>query len=333
MEKLGDQHGFNPVGTGPFVLSDYKPSQGFTLTRNDQYFKGKPTLERIEMRTINDQDTAAIALKNGEIDVAMALRSEPSLDKATDPKIKFAIGDKWGISLWMFNMKTKSLGDLRVRQAIASAVDLPSSIKATAPRLQGVTNSIVPDWLPEYSADVPKYPFDLKKAKDLLSAAGLSNVSVKYMNLGNPTEFLTLVAASLAQVGIKMEFEIVDRAQFNQRRISGDFEITGRGNPAANINGILFNYLHPDYIVPNGFNSAHYSNPTLTQKLEAARSELDKPKRQSLYAEVQKIAMTDLPYLPTNVSNEYWGYRSNINGVSCNRMPQGNWWDTSVGKA
>ncbi len=334
IEKLGADYGLNAIGTGPFILSNVKPGQGFDLLRNDAYFKGKPTLEKIEMRTIADNNTAAIAIKNSELDVVMALRSEPSLDQATDPNIAFSIGDEWGVNLWIFNTTTKSLGDPRVRQALAYAVDLPSSIKATAPRLQKVADNIVPTWIPEYSADVPKYAPDPKKAKDLLSAAGVADgVTVKYMSLGNPSEFLTLVQASLAGVGIKMEFEIADRAQFNQRRVSGDHEITGRGYPSANIDSILFNYLHPDNFPPNGFNGSRYNNPDVVAKMEAARSELDKTKRMSTYAEIQKQVMTDLPYLPTNASNEYWAYRKNVKGLGVNRMPQGNWFDLQIAKS
>ncbi len=334
IEKLGADHGLNPIGTGPFVLSNVRPGQGFDLTRFDNYFKGKATLEKIEMRTIADHNTAAIAIKNSELDVVMALRSEPSLDQAKDPNIEFSIGDQWGTSLWIFNTTTKSLGDIRVRQAMASALDLPASIKATSPRLGTFADNIVPPWMPEYSADVPKYPTDLKKSKELLSAAGVPDgVTVKFMSLGNPSEFFTLIQASLAAVGIKLEFEIVDRAQFNQRRVSGDHDITNRGYPTANIDSILFNYLHPDNMPPNGFNGSRYNNPDVVAKMEAARSELDTARRKSLYAEIQKQVMTDLPYLATNYSSEYWAYRKNIKGLGVNRMPQGNWYDLQIAKS
>lgn len=333
VDKLGADYGLNPVGTGPFVLSNVRPGQGFDLLRYDDYFAGPATLEKIEMRTIADHNTAAIAIKNSELDVVMALRSEPSIDQAMDENIAFSIGDQWGANLWIFNTTIQALGDVRVRQALAYAVDLEASIAATAPRLQSPANNIVPTWIPEYSGDVPKYTPDPKKAKELLSAAGVENgVTVKYMSLGNPSEFLTIVQASLAAVGINLEFEIVDRAQFNQRRVSGDHEITGRGYPSANVDSILFNYLHPDNFPPNGFNGSRYNNPDVIAKMEAARSELDTAKRKTLYAEIQKQVMTDLPYLATNYSNEYWAYRKNIRGLGVNRMPQGNWYDLQIAK-
>jgi peptide/nickel transport system substrate-binding protein len=331
IEKGGDRWGLEPVGTGPFILSNVRPGQGFELLRFDDYFAGKPTLEKIDMRTISDHNTAAIAIKNNELDLVMAIRSERALDQvANDPNIEFKIGDRWGVGLWMFNTTIPALADPRVRRAMAHAIDFEAAINATAPRLNSVAYNIVPEWMPECSADVPKYPFNLQEAKALLSAAGVSRVNVKAMQLGQPSEFFVLLQASLAQAGINLEFDIVDRAQFNQRRVSGDFEITVRGFPTANVDQILFGYLHPDNIVPKGFNSSRYNNPELTAKLEAARSELDLPKRLALYAEVQKIAMTDLPYLPYAYSNEYWAHRKTVKDVEVNRMPQGIWYPMKI---
>lgn len=331
IEQGGDRWGFEPVGTGPFILSNVRPGQGFDLLRFDEYFAGKPTLEKIDMRTISDHNTAAIALKNNELDLVMAIRAERALDQvANDPNIEFKIGDRWGVGLWMFNTTIPALADPRVRQAMAHAIDFEAAIKATAPRLNSVVDNIVPSWMPEYSADVPKYPYDLQKAKELLSAAGVSRVNVKQMALGQPNDFFIMLQAALSQANINLEFDIVDRAQFNQRRVSGDFEITVRGFPTANVDQILFGYLHPDNIVPKGFNSSRYNNPELTAKLEAARSELDMTKRLALYAEVQKIAMTDLPYLPYAYSNEYWAHRKTVKNVEVNRMPQGNWFPMKI---
>jgi peptide/nickel transport system substrate-binding protein len=333
-EKLGDALWVSPIGTGPFELKDLRPGQGFYLDRFADYFKGPAVLERIDMRTIPDANTAAIALKNNEIDMFMAIRSEPALDTLEgDDNIAFGVGDKWGVSLWMFNTTIPALADVRVRQAMAFGVDLPAAIKATAPRNSSPADNILPDWLPEYTSNIPKYDFDLAKAKQLLDAAGVDNVSVKYMNLGNPNEFLVLHQASLASIGINLEFDVVDRAQFNSRRVSGDFEITGRGFPSANANQILFGYLHPDNFPPVGFNSSRYNKKEVTDKLIAARSELDEQKRLDLYHEIQATVMEDLPYLPTSHSNEWWAYRANVKNVEVNRMPQGIWYPMQIEKA
>jgi ABC-type transport system substrate-binding protein len=332
--ELGDDHWFNPVGSGPFILNDIQPGQGFMLDRFEDYFLGPATLERIEMRTVADQNTAAIALLNNELDVLMAIRQEPPLDALEGQDgIEFSVGEEWGISMWIFNTTIPALSDPRVRQAFAYAVDRKGAIEAAAPRTSQYTKNIVPSWMPEYFDGVPEYEYDPGEAMALLSAAGHENLTLKFMNLGNPTEILTLVQASLAAAGITLEFEIADRAQFNQRRVSGDHDITARGYPTANVDQILWNYLHPDNIVPNGFNGSRYNNPDVTDMMVKARSELDTEARMQLYADIQTQVMTDMPYLPIWGSNEWWPHRSTAKGVVCNRMPQGNWYDISIAKS
>ncbi len=334
VEELGDNHWFNPVGTGPFILTDVKPGESFVLRRFDEYFAGPAKISEIQMRTIADPNTAAIALKNNEIDVFQAIRSEAALDTLDgDKNIYTSASSQSTIMLTAFNTQLPHLRDPRIRQAFQHAVDWESNIAATAPRISEVHGNIVPKWMPEYTADVPKYEYDPKKARQLLDAAGVGDITIKSLQQTQPTEVLLLQQANLAEVGIKLEFEIVDRAQFNARRLSGDFETANRGNPAGNINYILFSYLHPDNFPPKGFNGSRYDNPEVTDALTRARSELDEQKRLELYHFVQRKVMEDLPYVVTGASNEWWAARSDVKGLVVNNMPQGNWYDLARVKA
>jgi peptide/nickel transport system substrate-binding protein len=133
-----------------------------------------------------------------------------------------------------------------------------------------------------------------------------------------------------ADAGIKLDFDIVDTAALNRRRGTGEYEIAGRLYPAVNPDTLLFGYLHPDNIVPQGLNGAKYSNPTLTAKLEAARAETNVDKRKALYAEVEKIAMTDLPYLPMYVANVYWAAYPWVHGVTVNKLAEAEWYPVKI---
>jgi peptide/nickel transport system substrate-binding protein len=93
---------------------------------------------------------------------------------------------------------------------------------------------------------------------------------------------------------------------------------------------ILFSYLHPDNIAPKGLNGARYNNPTVTEKLEAARAEVDKTKRKKLYEEVQQLVMADLPYLPTYGSNVYWPSKPNVDGIIINKLAQVNFYGVDI---
>ena len=80
--------------------------------------------------------------------------------------------------------------------------------------------------------------------------------------------------------------------------------------------------LHPDNTAPKGLNGARYNNPEVTKNLEAARGEPDFNKRKALYAQVQKQALTDLPYLPTGSGGVFWPGRKWVTGVKINPLAQ-----------
>lgn len=335
LQDLGDDHWFNPVGTGPFILSDVRPGESHLLTRFDGYFKGPATISEIQMRTIADANTAAVAMKNNEIDVFQAIRSEAALDTMMgDPNIGFSASSQSTVGMTAFNSTLPYLDNPMVRKAFAHAIDFPNNIAATAPRISEPHFNMIPKWMPEYTADVPTYEYDPQKAKELLSAAGVpEGFAVKSLQQSQPSEVLLLMQANLAEVGITLEFEIVDRAQFNARRVSGDFETSSRGNPAGNINFLLISYLDPKNFPPVGFNGARYDNPEVTEAIYAARSELDEAARLEKYHQIQRQVAEDYPYLVTGASNEWWAFRSNVKNLVVNNLPQGNWYDLAIAKS
>lgn len=333
VEKAGDQYKWNPVGTGPFQLESFTPGSRIVLTRHPGYFKGAATLERIELPIIKDDETAAIALQNKEVDLAMRIGVQETL-KRLQADSKFKLNKAGGgISLTIFNPAVEAFKDVRVRQAWAHAIDRDAIIKATTPLTTQRFTNIINDWMDAYTPDVPKYEYNPEKAKQLLAAAGYANgFTVKVLQTASTgvTEAQQLEQSYLAKVGIKEEYELVDTPTFNTRRNNADFQMAGRLLPGMNPDTLLFSYLHPDNIAPKGLNGAKYNNPEVTTKLEAARGETDPAKRKALYAEVQKIALTDLPYLPNSVSVVYWPGYTWVDGVNINPLSQVNFYDVRL---
>ena len=127
-----------------------------------------------------------------------------------------------------------------------------------------------------------------------------------------------------------MEMELVDTPTFNQRRNNGDFDSTSRLLPAVNPDMVLFSYLHPDNIAPKGLNGARYNNPKVTELLDQVRGILDPKKRQETYAEIQKIVMADLPYLPMYSNAAVWPGKKSVTGVKVNFLAQVNFFDVDL---
>jgi ABC-type transport system substrate-binding protein len=325
VEKFGDKIKWNPVGTGPYEVDKLDPSSEIILVRNDKYYKGIAPIQKIIFTIIKDESTATIALQNGEVDVVMRSSLETNLDTLEKAGFKMNHTDNYAMILKVFNLKNPILAKVQVRQAMAYAVDFDAIAKSVTPKTSAAARSILLDWMEGYTTNTPVYKYDPAKAKELLVEAGYPNgFSIKSLQTSATgiSESMQLEQEYLKKVGIDLVYELVDTPTLNAKRNKGEFEIAGRLLPAINPDTILFSFLHPDNMAPKGLNGASYNNPELTSKLEAARMEVDKTKRLKLYEEVQQIAMTDLPYLPTFSNNVYWPSKKNIEGIVINKLAQ-----------
>lgn len=324
VEKFGDQYLRNPIGTGPFQMTSWTPNSEMILEAHDGYYKGKPTLRKIKLVLIKDPSAAETALKNKEVDLAMSFSSNEILSRLSkDASVVLHKSEGYANNLMIPNPDFKPFSDARVRQAIAYAIDNEAISKKLNPFTQSAGTNILPPFMPVFSSETPIYKYDPAKAKALLKEAGYEKGFSTSWILTNTTgadEATQLRQSQLAEVGIDIKFELMDTAVWNKRRNNGEYELTSRLYPAVNPDTLLFGYLHPDNIVPKGLNGAKYNNPELTAKLEAARAETNAEKRKSLYAEVQKIAMTDLPYIPLATSNVFWAGYPWVKGIVINKL-------------
>jgi ABC-type transport system substrate-binding protein len=333
VDKFGDQWKWNPVGTGPYEVGKIDPNSQIVLVRHEKYYKGPAPITTLIFNIIKDEQTANIALQNGEVDVVMRSSKEENLDILEKAGFKMNHVDNYAVSLKVFNLTDPVLKNVKVRQAWAHAVDWQGIAASVSPRLQKQGQSMLLDWMEGYSTNVQKYEFDPKKAKQLLTEAGYPNgITVKQTSTSatGVSDQMQLEQEYLKAVGINLVFDLVDTPTFNKKRNDGDFATASRLLPAVNPDMILFSYLHPDNIAPKGLNGARYNNPTVTEKLEAARAEVDKTKRKKLYEEVQQLVMADLPYLPTYGSNVYWPSKPNVDGIIINKLAQVNFYGVDI---
>lgn len=168
-----------PVGTGPFVFAEYKPGEYYRLTRNPNYWaKNQPQLDEIIYRVLPDRAGAASALEAEEIQLA-AFSAVPLADLARiakQPGIK-VIADGYEALTYQLvveiNHRRKELADLKVRKAIAHAIDKKFVIDKVFLGYATASTGPVPKNAPEfYTDDVETYDFDVAKANALLDEAG-----------------------------------------------------------------------------------------------------------------------------------------------------------------
>jgi peptide/nickel transport system substrate-binding protein len=335
IEDAGDRVRWNPVGTGPYYLDFIDVNSRIILKRHADYFRGPAPIETLYFQIIKDESTATIALRNGEIDLIMRSNREENLDILAKAGFTLNKVDNYAALVRVVNSATNSaLADVRVRHAMAHAIDWEAVCKATGAQLQAPAHSLLLPWMDAYSPNVPRYEFDPARARKLLADAGVARgLTVKQLGTAaqGVTEIQQFEIDFLSQVGVTMRMELVDTPTFNQRRNRAEFELSSRLLPAVNPDTILFSYLHPANAAPRGLNGARYDNPKVTSLLESARAEVDPAVRKAMYVELQKIALTDMFYQPLYTSNVVWPGKKTVKGVRINYLAQVNFHEVSFG--
>lgn len=328
-------YNLKPVGTGPFRFVSWDRGSQITLERNPDYWdKPTPYLDRIVTRFLPDATATVTALESGTIDLGIVpptdvarLRSEGRINvaKATSTFLSY-----FNIE---FNLTRPYFRDVRVRQAIAHAIDREFLAKNIAGDAI-VSTGIIPPGIEEfYETGLPDYPFDIAKANHLLDEAGLKpgsdgvrlRIFLDSATGASNTRIGSAIRSTLAKVGIALQPRVADQGEYINRvytRRDFDLSMTGGATGADPVIGIQRLYWSKNIIDGVAFsNGSRYSNPTVDRLLEAAQVELDLAKRKAYYHQFQQIAMTELPIIPVFWTNGgYLGANKKISGLTLGRF-------------
>lgn len=309
-------HNAAPVGTGPYKFVEWVRGSHALFERNDDYWGSpKPYLDQIIFRFIIDPAAAVAAIEAGEVQVSTAnlpltdlerLKANPNLVVDTAPAPYSP-----SIARAEFNLENEYLADIRVRHAIAHAIDKDFIVDTIylgyATRLDG---PVSPDLAKFYYPDVPKYAFDPARANALLDEAGYARGADGFrfklfidptQPSGPPKQTAEYFAQALSKVGIKVELRTQDFATFVKRIFTDrDFDIAIEGmsnlyDPTVGIQRLYWSKnFKPGVPFTNG---SKYNNPEVDRLLENAAVEIDPQKRLQLFNEFQTLVVKDLPTL------------------------------------
>lgn len=199
-----------PVGTGPFILKTWERQQQITLVANPDYWRGKPAVDSVIMRVIPEKSVALVEYLAGNLDFVVVPPPDLTRLKA-DPATASQIQDQAILStFWLpLNLNQKPLDNLKVRQALTFAVDRQAIVDSVLQGQGVVAHGPLPPGLSAYDPSYNPTPFDIQKAKDLLTEAGYPDgVDVVIRTWTDEVEARTLTAvqASWAQAGIRATF-------------------------------------------------------------------------------------------------------------------------------
>jgi len=310
----GTEVSIHPIGSGPFRFVSAEQDKEVVIERNDDYWGDKPRLQRIRFAVVPDTTTRALELRKGSADAAIsALTGDLVLALSREPNLEVLRGPGTVLSYLAFNMRDPTLKNRRVRQAIAYAINRGPMIHYLMRDFARPAYSLLPPESWAYDGKVPRYDHSAELARQLLEQAGYAERDGVRFHLTMKTgteESTRLLAAVLQQqlreVGIVLEIRSFEFATFFSDVTRGAYQVHSLRWIGGNEDPDIFEYVfHSDKFSPHGANRTYYANPRVDVLIDQARSQLDQNARKAIYAEIQEVLATDLPYI------ELW-YQDNV---------------------
>jgi len=328
----GSEASQQPIGSGPFRFVRAEQDKEVVIERNDNYWGEKAKVSRVRFIVVPDTTTRALELRKGSADVAInALPPDMVLTLEGEPRLRVIRGPGTVLAYLAFNLRDPILKDVRVRQAIAYAIDRRPHIHYLWRDSARLATSILPPESWAYDADVPQYSFDPERARQLLDAAGypaINGVRFHLIMKTSTEESSRAMAAvfqqQLREVGIALDIRSFESATFFADVTHGEFQTYSLRWVGGNEDPDIFEYaFHSARIIPNGANRQFYRNPRVDALIDAARTEADQNVRKRDYAAIQKILAADLPYVDLWYFDNVMVYSKRVQNLQLN--PSGNY--------
>jgi len=277
-----------PIGTGPFKFENWAKGSSITIVRNDDYWGEKVALAKAEFRIIPDAAAAIPALLSGDVQCFPNMPAGDALAQIqADPRFKVVIGATEGETILSTNNKKPPFDNVKVRQAIAHALDRTAIIAGNGSGLGTPIGSHFSPANAAYTDLTGTYAYDKDKAKALLAEAGYANGFKATLKLPPPPyarEGGQVIASQLREVGIDLEIIPVEWAQWlDQVFKQKDYDLTIVSHTEPNDINI---YARKDYYF-------QYDNPGFDKVIAELDITSDEAKRNDLYKQAQKILADD----------------------------------------
>ncbi|MBI2304059.1 MAG: hypothetical protein HYU86_04870 [Chloroflexi bacterium] len=306
-EKGNAIMGTAPVGTGPYKFIKWVKDDYIELEANSGYWGGPPPIKKITIKPIPQAESRMGALKTGAVDyiygvpedLAKGLENEPGLGVKVSGAASCA---HIAVSFWA---KDSPLQDKRVRQAIRYAIDVDTIIKTILSGYGMSMPTVIQPTYFGYDSSLKPYPFDPKKARELLAAAGFSKGIDVTLHDPLPSytkdkEMTEAVAGYLNEVGVRAKIQRYGEGStvvFGKWKTEGKgpegLLRTARGHASLDADAILSQSIHSK----GDINFGAYANPEVDRLIEKGRSTVQPADREKVYRDLMKALYDDNPWI------------------------------------
>jgi peptide/nickel transport system substrate-binding protein len=329
--------GEHPIGSGPFVLTSWDKGSDMKLAKNPYYWdKGEdgqplPYLDGIDFQVIPDDATRILKLQSGEMQGAELIPYSRVEELKGDPKLNMELYPSTRVQYLSFNVrpqiegKDNPLSNEKVRQALNYATNKEAIIQIVTHGVGTQLSSFMSKATPLHTGDAPLYPYDVAKAKQLLTDAGFPNgFEMSLLILAGSQDEIgigTAVQQMWAGIGVKVDLQQVDNATRTDQYRKGTMQarVSAWTDDIADPNEITSYFAYSPTI--DALHSG-WKNDEVDKLFVQSQSEIDPAKRKDEYAQIQKIFNETGPTVPLYETPYPVALNKKVNGFL--QIPLGN---------
>lgn len=334
----------HPLGTGPFVFGSYDNTQQIVdLTAFPDYWEGPTKIQSVRVRVLSDMNQLQAELQSGRVDIAplpTSLSPDAVKQLGQNPDLRVHQFSGSNVNLLTINTSSAPLDNVKVRQAIAHAIDREGMIKNLLQGFGRISNSIIPEESWSYTAG-QTYAYDPATSKKLLDEAGFKDPDgdgpqmrfskpIVYKVPGSSAagrNYAGVIQNYLKVVGIPVEIMTPEQNTFFDELRRGNFQIAYSQWVGGNQDPIFYKDLFATSEIPTesraSRNRSRYSNKELDALLEEAVNTFDRQRARELYSQIQAIVSRDLPVFPLWYQANIVIARKNVDNIKVNAS--GDW--------
>ncbi len=330
-DSVGADFSEQPIGTGPWKLVEWKHDDYLKFARNAEYFGGAPSIDSLIARIIPEPSTAVAEFESGTVDVLYVPEDQTRAWEDTDAR-QATLTSAPALRLWYIGVNTTRgpLRDVRVRRAIAQAIDVPLLLRELLAGRGSVAAGVIPPSLEGADTTRRVIAYDTSAARQALAAAGFPNGVDLELWCSQSAPFPRIaqtLQAYLAAAGIRVKIVQRDASSMRAAARAGQTDLVLKDwyadYPDAE------NFLYPLLHTANrgaGGNVSFFSDTTFDRLVDASRRESDAVKRAALYTSADSVAYAQMALVPLFFYNELYAIQPWVHGFEVPVIFNGQRW-------
>ena len=312
-----DMISIEPMGTGPYKFVDWGDGEKIELVAFDDYFEGRPKIDKLIIRSITEASSRLAALETGEIDIAFAISPIDSEIVEKNEKLELISKPTTSTEYITLNTTKPPFDNKDYRLAINYALNKQGMADSVFMGMAQPATSIVNPNVFGFSKEVPGYEYNPEKAKELIAKSGVKdpNFTLYCNDSAIRLQLAQIIQANLKDIGVDMKIETLEWGAYIQKTAQGEHTayIGGWVSGTSDADIVLYPLLHSSSHGGAG-NRAFYTNKEFDREVELGRESVNVEERKEHYKKAQMILQEESPLVVLLYKNENIGINKRVKG-------------------